>query len=42
MAGALVFYTIVNTTLPAFVLKARPASFEEVSALPLKRQPAEG
>jgi Kef-type K+ transport system membrane component KefB len=42
MAGALVFYTIVNTTLPAFVLKARPASFEEVSALPLERQPAEG
>jgi Kef-type K+ transport system membrane component KefB len=42
MAGALVFYTIVNTTLPAFVLKARPASFEEVAALPLDRQPAEG
>jgi len=42
MAGALVFYTIVNTTLPAFVLKARPASYEEVEALPLDRQPAEG
>jgi hypothetical protein len=42
MAGALVFYTIVNTTLPAFVLKARPANFEDVSALPLDRQPAEG
>ncbi|MBW8771252.1 MAG: cation:proton antiporter [Gemmatimonadetes bacterium] len=42
MAGALVFYTIVNTTLPAFILKARPASFEEVSALPLDREPAEG
>jgi Kef-type K+ transport system membrane component KefB len=42
MAGALVFYTIVNTTLPAFILKARPANFEEVSALPLDRQPAEG
>ena len=42
MAGALVFYTIVNTTLPAFVLKAPPANFEEVAALPLERQPAEG
>ena len=42
MAGALVFYTIVNTTLPAFVLKAPPANFEEVEALPLDRQPAEG
>jgi len=42
MAGALVFYTIVNTTLPAFVLNARPANFEEVSALPLDREPAEG
>jgi len=37
-----VFYTIVNTTLPAFVLNARPANFEEVSALPLDREPAEG
>ena len=42
MAGALVFYTIVNTTLPAFVLKGPPANFEEVEALPLDRQPAEG
>ena len=42
MAGALVFYTIVNTTMPAFVLGARPANFEEVSALPLDREPAEG
>jgi hypothetical protein len=42
MAGALVFYTIVNTTLPAFILKAPPANFEEVAALPLDRQPAEG
>lgn len=42
LAGALVLYTVVNTTLPAFVLKARPADFEDVSALPLERRPAEG
>jgi Kef-type K+ transport system membrane component KefB len=39
LAGALVLYTIVNTTLPAFVLKARPADFEDVAALPLERRP---
>ncbi|MEO8580747.1 MAG: cation:proton antiporter [Gemmatimonadales bacterium] len=34
IAGALVFYTVVNTTLPAFVLKGEPADFEDVEALP--------
>jgi Kef-type K+ transport system membrane component KefB len=34
IAGALIFYTIVNTTLPAFVLHAQPADFEDVEALP--------
>jgi Kef-type K+ transport system membrane component KefB len=34
IAGALVFYTVVNTTLPAFVLRAQPADFEDVEALP--------
>jgi Kef-type K+ transport system membrane component KefB len=34
MAGALVFYTVVNTTLPAFILHAEPADFEDVEALP--------
>jgi Kef-type K+ transport system membrane component KefB len=33
IVGALVFYTIVNTTLPAFVLKGEPADFEEVGAM---------
>jgi Kef-type K+ transport system membrane component KefB len=32
IAGALVFYTVVNTTLPAFVLGGEPADFEEVAA----------
>lgn len=32
IAGALVFYTVVNTTLPAFVLGGEPADFEEVEA----------
>ena len=34
IAGALVFYTVINTTLPAFVLQAQPADFEDVEALP--------
>ena len=36
IAGALVFYTVVNTTLPAFVLGGEPADFEdvEVSVVP--------
>jgi Kef-type K+ transport system membrane component KefB len=42
LAGALVFYTVVNTTLPALVLKARPADFAEVTALPLSASPTEG
>jgi len=36
MAGALVLYTILNTTMPAFVLRAAPADFEDVAALPLE------
>jgi hypothetical protein len=39
-AGALVFYAILNTTMPAFVLKAQPADFEDVEALPLESEPA--
>ncbi|HJP85865.1 MAG TPA: cation:proton antiporter [Gemmatimonadaceae bacterium] len=34
LAGALVFYTVVNTTLPGFVLHAQPVDFEDVEALP--------
>ncbi len=34
IAGALVIYTVVNTILPAFVLRAEPADFEDVEALP--------
>ena len=42
LAGALVLYTILNTTMPAFVLRAQPADFEDVEALPLDRTPAPG
>ncbi len=34
LAGALVFYTVVNTTLPGFALHGQPADFEDVEALP--------
>jgi len=34
IAGALVFYTVVNTTLPGFVLHGQPADFEDVQAQP--------
>jgi Kef-type K+ transport system membrane component KefB len=36
IAGALVIYTVVNTTLPAFVLKAQAPDFEDVEALPAR------
>lgn len=39
IAGALVIYTVVNTILPAFVLHAEPADFEDIDALP-PRTPA--
>jgi Kef-type K+ transport system membrane component KefB len=42
LAGALVLYTVLNTTMPAFVLRAQPADFEDVEALPLDRAPAPG
>jgi Kef-type K+ transport system membrane component KefB len=42
LGGALVLYTIVNTTLPPLLLKARPADFEDVAALPLPEAPADG
>jgi Kef-type K+ transport system membrane component KefB len=32
IGGALVFYTVVNTTLPAFVLRGQPADFEDLEA----------
>src|SRR4029078_106144 len=35
-SGALVLYAILNTTMPAFVLKAQPADFEDVEATPLQ------
>lgn len=38
-SGALVLYAILNTTMPAFVLKAQPADFEDVEALPLETEP---
>jgi Kef-type K+ transport system membrane component KefB len=34
IAGALVLYAIVNTTLPGFILRSRPPDFEDVEALP--------
>lgn len=34
IAGALVLYAIVNTTLPGFILRSQPADFEDVEALP--------
>ena len=34
LAGALVFYTVINTTLPGFVLRGDPVDFEDVEALP--------
>jgi Kef-type K+ transport system membrane component KefB len=42
LAGALVLYTILNTTIPAFILHSQPADFEDVEALPLGRTPAPG
>ena len=30
MAGALVLYTVLNTLLPAFVLRSAPPDFEDV------------
>ncbi|HST07086.1 MAG TPA: cation:proton antiporter [Gemmatimonadaceae bacterium] len=42
IAGALVFYTVINTTLPAFVLKAQPADFEDVESLPPSTPPRSG
>jgi Kef-type K+ transport system membrane component KefB len=42
LAGALVLYTILNTTMPAFVLHAQPADFEDVAALPLEHAPGPG
>lgn len=42
LAGALVLYTVLNTTMPAFVLRAQPADFEDVEALPIEGTPAPG
>jgi Kef-type K+ transport system membrane component KefB len=36
IGGALVLYTILNTTLPAFVLHSKPADFGDVEALPVE------
>jgi Kef-type K+ transport system membrane component KefB len=42
ITGGLVLYTILNTVIPAFVLGAQPADFEDVEALPLDQAPREG
>ena len=36
IGGALVLYTILNTTLPAFALHSQPADFGDVEALPIE------
>ena len=36
MLGALVMYTVINTTIPAFVLKSSPPQFENVEAADLE------
>jgi Kef-type K+ transport system membrane component KefB len=36
IGGALVLYTILNTTLPAFALHSQPADFGDVEALPVE------
>ncbi len=36
IAGGLVLYTVLNTIMPAFVLRAAPADFEDFEALPLR------
>jgi len=42
IAGGLVLYTVLNTTMPAFVLRGEPADFEDVEALPVEGSPAPG
>ena len=42
IAGGLVLYTVVNTAIPGFVLRGKPADFEDVEALPLEERPSEG
>lgn len=39
LAGALVLYTILNTTLPAFILRSAPADFEDPIARPVELLP---
>lgn len=36
IGGALVLYTILNTTIPAFMLHSPPADFGDVEALPIE------
>jgi hypothetical protein len=36
IGGALVLYTILNTTLPAFALHSQAADFGDVEALPIE------
>jgi hypothetical protein len=38
----LVLYTVVNTAIPGFVLRGKPADFEDVEALPLEEMQLEG
>jgi hypothetical protein len=42
IAGGLVLYTVVNTAIPGFVLRGKPADFEDVEALPLEEIQREG
>lgn len=39
IAGALVLYTVLNTTMPAFILRAAPADFEDPAARPVELLP---
>ena len=39
LVGGLIVYTVVNTTLPAFLLKAPPPRFEEVEAREIQEAP---
>lgn len=42
IAGGLVLYTVVNTAIPGFILRGRPADFSDVEALPVEGTVSEG
>jgi hypothetical protein len=41
LVGGLIVYTIINTTVPAFLLRAPPPTFEEVEASEVEEAPAQ-